>query len=618
MSSGTISPTATPKFTSGSWNGLVTLTQAGTGISISTVGNSKIGTSNTFTVNAGALDHFVFDSIRTPQTAGTSFSITIRAKDANGNTVASYSSTNSLSVSSGTISPTTTPKFTSGSWTGSVTLTQPGTDISISTSGSGKSGTSNTFTVNAGALDHFTFTNIDTQTAGTAFIIIITAEDSSGNTVTSDTGTPTLGISTGTINPTVTAAFSSGIGSDMVTVTGAGTSITITATDGAATGTSNPFTVNAGAVANVAISPTDSSVAAGSSQTFSATASDAYGNTWDVTSSTTWSIDPGAGGSWSSNVYTSATAGSWSVTASYASTNYNTDLTVTPGDATQLLVSSPSPQVAGTAFSVTVTATDAFNNTATGYSGTVMITSSDTLAVLPADYAFQDSDAGIHIFTVTLETAGSQSVTATDTATNSLTGTQTGIKVIAAGAASFVVSGFPSSTVAGVAHTVTVTAKDVANNTVTNYSGTVKITSSDGKAVLPVNGVLTNGVGTFSVTLETAGSQSFAATDTVTRSVTGSQSSIQVNPSGLDHFGISVPGTAMAGSTFGSVTVTAYDAYNNVKTDYVGSIYFTSSDSAATLLYTSSSKYLFVSGDGGSYFFRLYFADCPFSDNNRY
>ena len=312
------------------WTGSVTLTQPGTGISISTAGNSKSGTSNTFTVNAGALDHFVFNSVSTPQTAGTPFSITITAKDANGNTVASYVSTNSLSVSSGTISPTTTTAFTGGSWTGSVTLTQSGTGISISTVGNSKSGTSNTFTVNAGALDHFVLIILArSQTTGTAFSIKITAEDSSGNTVTSYTGKPTLGVSTGTINPTVTAAFSSGVWTGTVTVTGAGTSITITATDGVATGTSNPFTVNAGVLANVAISPTDSSVVAGSSKTYSATASDAYGNTWDVTSSSTaWIINSGAGGSWSSNVYTSAIAGSWSVTATYASKNYTTDLTV--------------------------------------------------------------------------------------------------------------------------------------------------------------------------------------------------------------------------------------------------------------------------------------------------
>jgi hypothetical protein len=89
----------------------------------------------------------------------------------------------------------------------------------------------------------------------------------------------------------------------------------------------------------------------------------------------------------------------------------------------------------------------------------------------------------------------------------------------------------------------------------------------------------------------------------VTTSITGSQGNILVNASVFDHFGIGVPAAVTAGSTFGNVNVTAYDAYNNVKTDYAGSIYFISSDSAATLPYTSSSKYLFVSGDGGVHAF---------------
>ena len=102
--------------------------------------------------------------------------------------------------------------------------------------------------------------------------------------------------------------------------------------------------------------------------------------------------------------------------------------------------------------------------------------------------------------------------------------------------------------------------------------------------------------------MKTTGSQTITATDTVTSSITGSQT-IQVNPAGLDHFGIDVPETVTAGSTFNSVKVTAYDAYNNVKTDYLGSVYFTSSDSAAVLPYSSSSKYLFVSGDHGVHTF---------------
>ena len=61
---------------------------------------------------------------------------------------------------------------------------------------------------------------------------------------------------------------------------------------------------------------------------------------------------------------------------------------------------------------------------------------SDAAAVLPANYKFTATDAGLHNFTsttggtVTLKTPGSQSVTATDTVTASITGSQTGIQVI--------------------------------------------------------------------------------------------------------------------------------------------------------------------------------------------
>jgi len=66
---------------------------------------------------------------------------------------------------------------------------------------------------------------------------------------------------------------------------------------------------------------------------------------------------------------------------------------------------------------------------------------------------------------------------------------------------------------------VTVTAKDTYGNTATGYAGTVAITSSDYQAVLPANAVLTSGVGSFTITLETAGSQSITATGTGTSSI---------------------------------------------------------------------------------------------------
>ena len=141
--------------------------------------------------------------------------------------------------------------------------------------------------------------------------------------------------------------------------------------------------------------------------------------------------------------------------------------------------------------------------------------------------------------------------------TGSITGYQTGISVTIAAATHFLVSGFPSPTTAGVAHSVTVTAYDGYGNVATGYAGTVKITSSDGAAVLPANAGLSGGVGSFSVTLETVGSQSITATDTVSGSISGSQNGITVNSAGATHFVVSgFPSPTIAGVAH-TVTVMA-------------------------------------------------------------
>ena len=131
--------------------------------------------------------------------------------------------------------------------------------------------------------------------------------------------------------------------------------------------------------------------------------------------------------------------------------------------------------------------------------------------------------AGVHTFSATLKTAGSQSLTATDAATSSITGTQSGITVSPAAVDHFAVSA-PSSVTAGTAFNVTVTAQDVYGNTVTGYQGKVHFTSSDPGAVLPSNYTYKasdKGVHTFSVRLKTKGSQTVTVTDQSNSSITG-------------------------------------------------------------------------------------------------
>jgi hypothetical protein len=177
-------------------------------------------------------------------------------------------------------------------------------------------------------------------------------------------------------------------------------------------------------------------------------------------------------------------------------------------------------------------------------------------------------------------------------------------KINLAPSPSFAVTGFPSSTTAGVSHTFTVTALNADGSVNTNYTGTVHFTSSDPKAMLPADYTFTtgagadNGVHTFTIMLKTAGSQSITATDTVTGVITGSESGIQVNPAAATHLVLSGPSTIGSGTAF-SLTVTAVDAYGNTATGYRGTVHFSGSASSATL----PGNYTFTAADNGVHTF---------------
>ena len=233
------------------------------------------------------------------------------------------------------------------------------------------------------------------------------------------------------------------------------------------------------------------------------------------------------------------TTGTQSVTATDTTTasikGSQTGIVVNAAAVSNLVVSGlTTPRTAGTAGGIRVTATDAYGNRIHGYTGTVKFSSSDAKALLPANYKFTTADAGTRVFSVTLKTAGTQSVTATDTTTASIKGSQTGIVVNAAAVSKLVVSGLTTPRTAGTAGSIRVTATDAYGNRIRGYLGTIHFTSSDPKAKLPANYKFTTadaGTHVFSgaVTLETAGTQSVTATDTVTTSIKGSQTGIVVS-----------------------------------------------------------------------------------------
>ncbi len=89
-----------------------------------------------------------------------------------------------------------------------------------------------------------------------------------------------------------------------------------------------------------------------------------------------------------------------------------TTLHVTPGTATALIIAGPGTATIGIAQGYTVTARDAHGNTATGYAGTVTITSSD--GAMTSSPASGGLTGGVGTFQVTFGTLGSQTVGAND------------------------------------------------------------------------------------------------------------------------------------------------------------------------------------------------------------
>lgn len=275
-----------------------------------------------------------------------------------------------------------------------------------------------------------------------------------------------------------------------------------------------------------------------------------------------------------SHVITAAYSGDGTFSSSTSSPITQVVLSNTPSTAapTHFSVSAPSTATSGTAFKVTVTALDASNNAVTGYTGTVHFTSSDAQAVLSADYTFTSGtsgDNGAHVFSVTLKTTGSQTISVTDTANASISGASSGITVSAGTAAQFAVSA-PASEMAGTAFNFTVTAEDQFKNTVTDYTGTVHFTSTDSQAVLPADYTFTsadNGTHVLSATLKSVGNQTMTATDTTNTPIAGTSNTIavsaQVSPPPsqvIDNETIHVTDTESLPDVYGSEAVHVADA----------------------------------------------------------
>ena len=596
-----------------------------------TVNGSITGTQAGISITPAAARSLVVSGYASPATAGTSQSFTVTAKDAYGNIATGYLGTVRFASSDGqAVMPANYPFVAgdNGVHTFTATLKTAATEsvTATDTSNGSIAGTQTGISVTPAAAGSFVVSGFASPTnAGTTQSFTVTAKDAYGNIAAGYTGTVHFTSTDPQAAVPGDYTFSSGdrgVHPFVATLkTAAGQSITATdANTATITGTQSGIAILPLAATQLRLTVFVPPTVAGTVQNITITARDPYGNTAPSYTGTVRFASSDAqaslptfytfistdAGVHTFNV-TLKTVGSQSITVADRVNLYLTDtqfgLAVNPAPASVLVVTGfGSPVTAGVGQNVTVTAKDPYGNVAIGYTGVVKFTSSDAQAALPANYSFQPGDNGVHTFGVTLKTAASQSITATDTNNASITGSQTGISITPAAASTLTIAGFGSPATAGISQVLTVTAYDPYSNIATGYTGTVRFTSTDLQAALP--GVYTfqagdNGVHGFSATLKTAASQSITATDTGNAGITGSQTGINVAPAAASIFivaGVASPVTAGVGQ---NLTVTAKDIYGNVASGYTGTVRFSSSDAQATL----PSNYTFQATDNGDHTF---------------
>ena len=211
---------------------------------------------------------------------------------------------------------------------------------------------------------------------------------------------------------------------------------------------------------------------------------------------------------------------------------------------------------------VTVTVLDQFGNAIAEGGDTVEL---DTTvgSVTSAD----DNDDGTYTATLTSEEPGSATITGTVNDDPIDDDAVVDIAVGAANAAQSTITAASNSVNVDVGNTVvTVQLKDQFGNDLVTGGDTVTLASDHGAIAATPTDV---GDGTYTATLSSTVTGSAHITGTVNTVAIADTEDVAFTPGALASFEISPIGGQTAGTSFG-FTVTAYDQYDNIKTDYTG------------------------------------------------
>jgi len=269
-------------------------------------------------------------------------------------------------------------------------------------------------------------------------------------------------------------------------------------------------------------------------------------------------------------------------------------LTPEPGSVSGY-IGSPATQAVGTGFTASVYATDAYWNPVPS-TDNVRVTASGSYTASPTSGVLTN---GFRQFTVTLNTVGSQTVTASDLTNTSITSTTSPpITVLASAPAGFAFVTITSPQTAGVPASVTINAVDSGGNLVPGYNGDAILTANTGTgSISPGQVTFTAGTWTGLVTFKGAGGAvALTCADYSAPPKTGTSNNFVVNPGPLYGLQVLLPGESARGGTATgktgtptnqsagnpfTTTVRAVDQYWNLVSGVNDRIVLTSTDTFA-------------------------------------
>jgi hypothetical protein len=228
-------------------------------------------------------------------------------------------------------------------------------------------------------------------------------------------------------------------------------------------------------------------------------------------------------------------------------------VTVQPGAAKTFALSAlPPTAVAGSSLELSITVKDAFGNIVTGFAGKAHLASTDATDILPPDGGFT---SGVRVVQVAFIKTGDHIAQVQDVATV-IASANTSSVAVTPGAPKLVL-GLAASANAGYAQNVDVAVRDVFDNPIPNYAGTVTFTSTDNGAGAATPAPITfngtqGGTATTTVTFMTPGLQTLSASDAGAPKASGAAAA-------------AVHGLTYAGPTSGRVRLVANAAASNAQ-----------------------------------------------------